>query len=204
MTNSLSIEDEIVAALRRIIRGVDLHSRHLVQEVGLTWPQLAALRAAERLGPCSITSLARAVHLGQATLTGIVQRLERASYLERTPDAIDRRSVSVTVTAAGQELLKNAPSLLQDRFHRELARLKDWERFQTLASLQRIAEMMDVEALDASPLLVAGPVDPTTAGTEAESLSAERVVGEGRGPASREWRREKRAGMGKLNEKTEQ
>jgi hypothetical protein len=62
---------------------------------------------------------------------------------------------------------------LQDRFHAELAKLRDWERTQTLASLQRIAEMMDVETLDASPILVAGPVDPRTAGTRAETVPTE-------------------------------
>ena len=173
MGDSLTVENEIVAAVRRIMRGVDLHSRHLVHEVGLTWPQLATLRAAERLGVCSIGALARAVHVGQATLTGIVQRLERAGYVKRSPHEQDGRSVNVTITATGRDLLKDAPSLLQDRFHAELAKLKDWERFQTLASLQRIAEMMDVEALDASPILVAGPMDPRTAGTQAETISTE-------------------------------
>lgn len=168
MKDSLTIEDEIVAALRRIFRGVDLHSRHLMQKVGLTWPQLATLRASQRSGTCSISALARALNLGQATLTGIVRRLERAGLLERTPHEKDGRSVNVTITPAGKRLLEDAPSLLQDRFRAELAKLKNWERFQTLASLQRIAEMMDVEALDASPFLVAGPVDASTATTTAE------------------------------------
>jgi len=169
----LATEDEIVMALRRIIRGVDLHSRHLVHEVGMTWPQLATLRAADRLGTCSISALARALRLGQATLTGIVQRLSRAGYVERVPHDTDRRSVNVSVTPAARKLLEDAPSLLQDRFQTGLAKLRDWERSQLLASLQRIAEMMDVETLDASPILVAGPVDAKTAGTEAETLSAE-------------------------------
>ena len=173
MANPLTVEDEIVAALRRIIRAVDLHSRQLVQEVGLTWPQLATLRVAERLGDCSVGALARALHLGQPTVTGIVQRLERAGYLTRSRDSRDGRSVNIAVTDSGRELLADAPSLLQVRFHAELAKLKDWERYQTLASLQRIAEMMDVEALDASPLLVAGPVNPSTADTRAEAIPAE-------------------------------
>ena len=168
MEPQLSIEDEIVAALRRIIRAVDLHSRHLVDDVGLTWPQLATLRAAQRLGPCAIGVLARAVHLGQATLTGIVQRLQRAGYLERSPHERDRRSVNVAITPAGRRVLEKAPSLLQDRFHRELGKLKDWERFQTLASLQRIAEMMDAETLDASPMLIAGPLHVTATDAQAE------------------------------------
>jgi DNA-binding MarR family transcriptional regulator len=173
MNGSQTIEDEIVAALRRIVRGIDLHSSHLVHEVGLTWPQLATLWAVDRLGACSISTLARAIHLGQSTLTGIVQRLERAEYVTRTPDEADRRSVRISVTPSGQETLRRSPSLLQDRFRSELAKLKDWERLQMLASLKRIAEMMDVQALDASPLLVAGPVDPNTTGTQAATISTE-------------------------------
>lgn len=159
MDRPFTTEEEIVVALRRIIRGVDLHSRQLVQEVGLTWPQLAVLRAAERQGAATVTSLARALRLGQATVTGIVKRLERAGHLGRQPHASDGRRIDIQVTASGRALLEDAPSLLQDRFRAELAKLKDWERLQTLAALQRIAEMMDVETLDASPMLVAGPVD---------------------------------------------
>jgi DNA-binding MarR family transcriptional regulator len=162
MEHALAIEDEIVAAVRRIVRGIDLHSSRLVREVGLTWPQLAALRAVDRLGPCSISALARGIHLGQATLTGILQRLERAGYVARTPDETDRRSVRISVTDGGRALLRQAPSLLQDRFRSEIAKLRDWERLQLLASLKRVAEMMDVEALDASPFLVAGPVHPSS------------------------------------------
>ena len=173
MMNSLTVEDEIVAALRRIIRGVDLHSRHLLQEVGLTWPQLATLRAADRLGTCSVTALARALHLGVATLTGIVQRLARAGCLERTRNESDGRSVNVSITDAGRAVLERAPSLLQDRFHRELARAKAWERAQLLASLLRIADMMDVGTLDASPLLVAGPVDAGNVAPQAEASLSE-------------------------------
>jgi DNA-binding MarR family transcriptional regulator len=201
MAGELTVEHEIVAALRRIIRAVDLHSRHLVHEVGLTWPQLATLRAAERLGDCSIGSLARAIHLGQPTLTGIVQRLERAGYVERAPHEQDGRSVKISITPRGQNLLKNAPSLLQDHFHTELSKLKAWERFQTLASLQRIAEMMDVQALDASPILVAGPVDPRTAGTQAETISTEvaaEVLALPKNPGSK-----KRARSTKTNRRTE-
>ena len=36
-------------------------------------------------------------------------------------------------------MLKNAPSLLQDRFRRELLTLQQWEQTQMLATLQRIA-----------------------------------------------------------------
>ncbi len=42
-----------------------------------------------------------------------------------------------------------------------------------LAMLQRIAAMMDAESLDASPVLVPGPVDAATQGAAPSVLSAE-------------------------------
>jgi len=155
----LSTEDQIVAAIRRIIRAVDLHSRHLVDEYGLTGPQLATLREVARLGKASIGAVARAAHVSQPTVTGILDRLERRGLVERSRDGADRRTVNVTATAAGDEILARAPSLLQDRFHRELGRLQEWERTMTLATLQRIAEMMEVQSLEASPVLAPGPLD---------------------------------------------
>lgn len=154
----LSHEDQIVAAIRQIIRAVDLHSRHLVNGHGLTGPQLAVLQEVRRIGPTSPKLLAAAVHLSQATVTGIVQRLERGSLVVRQPCPDDRRSVLITITPHGLSLLETSPSLLQDQFRESLASLESWERSQILATLQRIAALMDVADLDASPHLTPGDI----------------------------------------------
>lgn len=152
---ALDLEDRIVASIRRLMRAVDLHSRRLVDEFGLTGPQLATLQEADRLGPVSASALARAVHLSGATMTGILTRLEKRGYVVRSRGAADRRTVIVTVTEAGQDVLSRAPSLLQDRFRAALSGLATWEQLMMLANLQRIASMMDAEGLDAAPHLVA-------------------------------------------------
>ncbi len=173
MITSLSIENQIVAAIRRIMRAVDLHSRHLAEEHGLTGPQLATLQAAARLGEASTGALARAVHLSGPTVTGILDRLAKRGLVDRARNGQDRRSVTVTLTHSGQKVLSVAPSLLQDRFRRELVRLEEWEQTTILATLQRIAAMMDAESLDASPLLVPGPLDAATQGAAPVMSSAE-------------------------------
>jgi len=155
----MSPEDQIVAALRRIMRAVELHSRRLLDDYGLTGPQLATLREAARLGRPSVSALARAIHLSQPTVTGIVARLEKRGLVKRCRDNVDRRSIHVDVTVGGHEILNRTPPFLQDRFCRALAKLSDWEQSQMLATLQRIAEMMEADTLDASPVLVAGPVN---------------------------------------------
>ena len=156
--SQLSIEDQVIVALRRITRAIDLHSRSLMQAIGLTAPQLAALQATAHLQPITIGALAKSIHLSQATLTGILTRLENRELVVRARSGSDRRTVVVELTDAGRAVLQTAPSLLQDRFRGELLRLQEWEQTQLLATLQRMASMMDAEDIDASPILAAGGV----------------------------------------------
>ena len=147
----MTFEQQITIAIRRIMRGVDLHSRRLAEEHGLTGPQLAVLQCAARLDGASIVSLARATHLSSPTVTGIVDRLARNGLVERTRSKEDRRSIRVTLTSRGEEVLAAAPSLLADRCRDELLRLEDWERSMILAGLQRVANLMDATGLEALP-----------------------------------------------------
>jgi DNA-binding MarR family transcriptional regulator len=158
MWNALPLEEQVIAALRRITRAIDLHSRLLLQKNGLTIPQLAALQAIQRLQPITVGAVARDIHLGPATVTGILGRLEKRGLVSRTRGDLDRRSVVVELTDDGAQLVAEAPSLLQDRFHRELAKLQEWEQTMILATLQRIASMMDAEDIEAAPVLVPGVV----------------------------------------------
>jgi DNA-binding MarR family transcriptional regulator len=148
-------------ALRRIMRAIDLRSRMLLQDFGLTAPQLTALHAISRLQPVTASVLSRDIHLGQPTVTGIVTRLERRGLIERNRGERDRRSVDITLTEDGERVLRDAPSLLQDQFLHKLGGLKEWERTQILATLQRIADMMDAGAIEAAPVLSSELVDAT-------------------------------------------
>ena len=156
MSTLLSVEDQVIVALRRITRAIDLRSRGLMQQIGLTAPQLASLQAIERLQPITVGALAKSIHLSQATLTGILTRLESRNLVSKVRSGSDRRTVVVELTKGGKVVLESAPSLLQDCFRRELLKLHEWEQTQMLATLQRIASMMDAEEIDAAPVLAAG------------------------------------------------
>ena len=173
---ALDLEDRIVASIRRLMRAVDLHSRRLVDEFGLTGPQLATLQEAARLGPVSASALARTVHLSGATMTGILTRLEKRGYVDRSRGAADRRTVIVTVTESGQGVLSRAPSLLQDRFRVALGSLEEWEQLMMLSNLQRIASLMDAEELDAAPHLVADARAFDQYASPSEPAASPRVV----------------------------
>ena len=162
MGSQLGLEDQVIVALRRITRAIDLHSRELMLHVGLTAPQLAALQDIGRLQPITVGALAKSIHLSQATLTGICTRLENRNLVYRARSVSDRRNVVLELTEDGRAILEDAPSLLQDHFRRELQRLQEWEQNQILASLQRIAAMMDAGGVDAAPILATGAATATS------------------------------------------
>lgn len=151
--------DDVLTALRRVIRATDLHSKHLSKTAGLTAPQLMVLQTLDRNGAQTIGDIARVISLGQATVTTIVTRLENRDYLIREKSSEDRRKVYVSLTKAGRKILSTAPTPLQEKFVVQYERLESWEKSMILASLQRVAQMMDAGDIDASPILDIGDLD---------------------------------------------
>jgi len=97
--------------------------------------------------------IARDVNLSQATVTSILDRLEKKAYLQRERSKQDKRKVFICLTTAGDQVLEKAPTLMQESFILRFNRLEEWEQNLTLSSLQRVAEMMQAGDLDAAPLL---------------------------------------------------
>lgn len=155
------LAEEMLVALRRVMRAVDLHSRWLVQNHGLTGPQAMVLKEVVRARRLTAGELAKRVNLSQATVTDIVKRLELRQLLQRQQAEEDRRRVYVQATDAGGELVAASPPLLQETFCERFHALKDWEQNLLLSSVQRVAELMDAESLDAAPLLSSGAVSAT-------------------------------------------
>ena len=149
----LSLEGHILAALRRISQAIDVWSRHLWRDYGLTAPQLATLReilAGENVSP---VALAAALHLSQPTVTGILNRLEQRGLIERQRSTTDRRSVVAAATKRGKELAERAPPLLRDRFRQELEKEPQWRQSEILAALQHVAAMMQAPEAAEGPFL---------------------------------------------------
>jgi DNA-binding MarR family transcriptional regulator len=149
------LHDQVLVSLRRIIRATDLHSRKLGKETGLTTPQLVVMRAIQQQERPVAKELARSVSLSQATITNILNRLESHELIHRARSKNDKRRINISLTPQGRTLLEAAPQPLQENFIERFGALKIWERHQLIASLERLASMMDAEHLDAAPLLTA-------------------------------------------------
>jgi DNA-binding MarR family transcriptional regulator len=156
MKSNQDLSGEVLIAIRRVIRAVDLHSKKLSQEYNLTGPQALVLKEISVTKDITPGELAKRVSLSQATITDIVKRLESRDCVRRIRGMDDRRKVVLEITSAGIKLIDTAPPLLQEKFTQRFNQLADWEQTLLLSSLQHVASLMDADSLDAAPLLTSG------------------------------------------------
>ncbi|MGM0954162.1 MAG: MarR family winged helix-turn-helix transcriptional regulator [Pseudomonadota bacterium] len=152
----MSSYDQVLVALRRVIRATDLHSKRLSKHAGLTGPQLLIMRTIRDLGEVTIGTIAEQVSLSQATVTTILDRLEHRELVYRVRSTRDKRKVHAHLTEKGEDILARAPNPLQEDFIEKYQSLEEWEQTMILSSLQRVANMMNADDIDASPVLTVG------------------------------------------------
>jgi DNA-binding MarR family transcriptional regulator len=153
---------EVLVALRRIIRATALHSKKLRKCSGLTAPQILIMQTIRRTGEITIGALAQQVSLSQATVTTILDRLENRQLICRQRSNTDKRKVYAQLTPDGEELIRESPVPLQANFIKQFDNLRDWEQAMIISALQRVAEMMNANEIDASPYLEVGELNDSS------------------------------------------
>ena len=154
MEDNLDLCNEVLKTLRKIIRAIDLNSKKNVREYNLTGPQLLVLKDLFDNGASPVGSLAKRVLLSHATVTEIIDRLEKKAYVRRVKSKEDKRKIFVFLEEKARDVLKKNPSLIQEKFVREFSLLPDWEKSMILSNFQKVAFLMDAENIDASPILI--------------------------------------------------
>ena len=143
--------EELLISLRRVTRAIDIHSRRLNKQFGLTAPQLLVIQAINKLDAPLAKQIAQDINLSPATVTTIIDRLEKRNLVIRTRSMQDKRKVHLSLSDAGNAILTDAPKPLQEHFIKRYQNLESWEQSQLLSAVERIASMMDAEELDAAP-----------------------------------------------------
>lgn len=151
-------DEELLIALRKIIRSIDMRSRELNKQVGLTGPQLLILQKVGKKPGVMVKEIAEDITLSAATVTSILDRMESRDLVQRIRSTEDKRRVGVFLTEHGMSSLASAPLPLQEHFRKRFSDLADWEQSQMVATLQRLANMMGAENVDAAPVLEVGNI----------------------------------------------
>jgi DNA-binding MarR family transcriptional regulator len=104
---------EFITAFQRWHRG----------ELSLT--HLNVLTLLEALGPQSMSKLAESLDVSVASMTGIVDRMEKRELVVRKRDDADRRVILVVPAAGGQEVFRELDARRRQGLTKILAKLDD-------------------------------------------------------------------------------
>ncbi len=139
----------LLRSMRQITHALDVQSKRLSRLTGLSAPQLIVLQAVAELGEVTTRAIAHHVSLSQATVTTIVDRLERGGLLERYRSVQDRRVVHTRLTERGRKTVTDAPPLLHETFIAAFDALPSTRRTEIVTALRDVGTMMSIDGLDA-------------------------------------------------------
>ncbi len=158
---------DILIQIRKIVRSIDIESKKIEKEYGVSIPQVLCLSFLNEAPNYQSTQgeIRKFLNLNSSTVSGIINRLEKKGLLARLPKSKDKRVVNIALTSAGDKLLSSIPSLLHEQLSEKLQKLEDQELKKVEESLHTLIHLLDIEQVEASPLI--------TLDSDLEGVSAE-------------------------------
>jgi DNA-binding MarR family transcriptional regulator len=130
-----SVADRLHSAAIHVLRRAAEEDR----AAGISRARLSALSVVVFRGPLTLGELAAAEGVRSATMSGIVNGLERDGLVRRRPHGGDRRAVQIEAGAAGRRLLERARARRLELVASTLGDLSETE----LDVLDRAAELLE-------------------------------------------------------------
>jgi DNA-binding MarR family transcriptional regulator len=107
--------------------------------------------------PLTPAEIAERTGVTRATITGLLDTLERAGFVSRTPHPDDRRMMSVALTARGEALLGG---IMPEHFRRMAWLMSPLSETERKEFVRLLLKVMARAAEDPAGKLVAEPADP--------------------------------------------
>ncbi len=145
----------ILINIRKIVRAINLESKKIEKEYGVSIPQLLCLSYLSTQADfrASHRQIALYLNLNSSTVTGIIHRLEARGLVARLPHQSDKRVILISLTAGGATLLKKSPQLLHERLSRKLQNLPEDSLSEIDHTLNILIKALEIENIQASPLI---------------------------------------------------
>jgi len=123
-------------SLRRVVHALRIATRASERTVGLSAAQLFVLRQLSATSGQSLSDLAARTRTTQSSISEVVARLVRNGLVNRTPSSKDRRRAELSLNAAGEAVLANAPETVQEQLLRGFESLDERTRRALVTSLE--------------------------------------------------------------------
>jgi len=138
-------------AIRSIVRALRLNTRSIEAKLGISLAQLFVLQQLADKPADSLNELAERTATHQSSVSVVVRRLVERGLVTRIAASTDRRRVQITLTPAGEELLRDAPSTVQNDLMQGMSRMSPDQR-------SRLAELLESWVLAAGIDLAIPPM----------------------------------------------
>ena len=128
---------EILIKIRKIVRSINVESKKIQKEHGVSIPQVLCLHYLKNSENYMATQgeIRKFLNLNSSTISGIIDRLEAKGLVARLPRKGDKRVVNISLTSKGDSLLHKIPPLLQMRLSEKLYKLDNQTVIQIFESL---------------------------------------------------------------------
>ena len=155
---------DILIKLRKIIRSINLESKKIEKNYGISIPQLLVLQFLSGKTEYKATAkeIKNYLNLNASTVSGILKRLETKGYIARMPKTGDKRTIVLVLTALGQDLLTTSPTTLQEKLSNRLKNLKPQEIKELNKNIELLTSLMDADDIDASPIITTDEIPKST------------------------------------------
>src|SRR6266567_2891094 len=100
-------------AVRGIVHALNVNSRAIELEMGISLAQLFVLQQLVDRPAASLNELAERTATHQSSVSVVVRRLVERGYVSRTSSSSDKRRIEIDVTPIGRALLAGAPTTIQ-------------------------------------------------------------------------------------------
>ncbi len=155
---------DILIDIRKIVRSINLESKRVQRDFGISIPQLLCLGHINRAeGKVATHSeLMKLLSLNSSTVTGIINRLEKKHLLKRLPKAGDKRVTYIGITKEGSTIVEKSPDILHDQLAKKIKSLPVSTQQKVKDALSIIVQAMDIEKIDAAPVITINePIEPS-------------------------------------------
>lgn len=138
MSNQLSMQDCIFHLLVKSAKSGTQHWKQAISDLGVTAVQSKVISFMHESGDISASELSKLASIDNATLTGIIDRLEAMGLVTRQHSTSDRRAITLRLTPQGETLAEELSARIEPANQKFMTNLSEAESYMLKELLQRL------------------------------------------------------------------
>lgn len=144
---------DILINIRRIARFINLESKRIQKEYGVSIPQVLCLSYLKSSPHYQNTqnNIRQFLNLNPSTISGIINRLEKRGLIARLPKSGDKRVTTIVLTSAGDKVITDIPPLFDERLSKKLSTLPKEKVEQIEKGIAQLINLLNLSEIEAYP-----------------------------------------------------